>query len=59
MGLYFGSSKRRCTVGKSGTTSKLTSYAPSLAPTYNGVVLKASNGYTLLDSNGAVLTAKK
>lgn len=59
MGLYLGGSKRRCTVGKSGTTSKLISYTPSLAPTYNGIVLKTSNGYTLLDSNGAVLTAKK
>lgn len=58
MGLYIGSSKRKCVHGASGISSKLTSYSPSLAPTFNGVVLKTSDGYMLLDSNGAVLTAK-
>ena len=58
MGLYIGSSKKKCVQGKSGTICKLTSYAPSLAPSFNGVVLKTSDGYTLLDSNGAYLTAK-
>lgn len=58
MGLYIGSSKRKCTHGKSSTFLKLTSYAPSFVPSFKGVVLKTSNGYMLLDSNGAVLTAK-
>lgn len=59
MKLYVGSSKRKCTVGKTGSFFKIFSPSSISESSFNGIVLKTSEGYMLLDSSGAYLTAKE
>lgn len=57
MNIYVGSYKKSLKLGDS--SFMVNSPSSALVPTFNGIVLKTSEGYVLLDSNSVYLTAKE